>query len=101
MTARACTDWLVESCHPAPDNADSIRGAKAPSPAITSNHSSRTARRCVADQRPNRANPPSRTRVGAVRGTSVVIRLMTNLLDESLARTPACKTDSLMVYTFG
>ena len=54
--ARAATDWLVESCQPAPARAFSTRGAKTPKTASTTNQRRTTARKCVAVQVPRRAS---------------------------------------------
>ncbi len=63
--ARARTDWLVESCHPAPARACSARTANTPKVPITTSQINRTARRWVAVQRPSRASGPGRLVVPA------------------------------------
>ena len=58
MMARAATDWLFEACHPAPASAFSTWMAKKPKPRSTRSHATSTRRKCVAAQRPSRANGP-------------------------------------------
>ena len=56
--SRALTDWLVESCQPAPASVCSTRTAKNPKAPTISSHTSSTVPKWLAVQRPNRASWP-------------------------------------------
>ena len=60
MRLRAATDWLVESCQPAPARALSTRGAKTPNTTSTTAQPTRTRRKWVDVHNPSLANTGNR-----------------------------------------